>query len=325
MHTASTVRSASPRRRRATAVALACLPAALLASSLHVSRLIAQAPQAQAAAPAFEVASIKPNNSGDGRVMLQNQPGRFAATNVTLKMLIRNAYQLQEFQITGGPSWIGSDHFDIIAKIEATDADSQAPPPQPGAIPGQDPTRLQLMLRTLLADRFKLQVHEETKDQPIYALVLARSDGRLGPSLKKSDVDCAALMAASRGRGMPPPPAPGAPMPCGIRMGFGTMAVGGATLANLATSLSMMVGRVVTDKTGLSGAYDMNLTWTPDQMPARPPGAPDGPPRVNGVEIDPNGPSIFTAVQEQLGLKLDAQRGPVNVLVIDRAEKPTEN
>src|ERR1051325_1321833 len=143
MHTASTVRPASPRRRRAIAVALACLPATLLAS-LSGSRLTAQAPQA--AAPAFEVASIKPNNSGDGRVMLQNQPGRFAATNVTLKMLIRNAYQLQEFQIAGGPSWIASDRFDIVAKIEATDADAQAPPPGPGAIPGQGPSRLQLML-----------------------------------------------------------------------------------------------------------------------------------------------------------------------------------
>jgi uncharacterized protein (TIGR03435 family) len=137
-------------------------------------------------------------------------------------------------------------------------------------------------------------------------------------------------MAANRGRGMPPPPPPGAPgggaMQCGIRMGFGNMAVGGATLANLATSLSMMVGRVVTDKTGLTGTYDMNLTWTPDQMPQRSAGAPaDQPLRVNGAEIDPNGPSIFTAIQEQLGLKLDAQRGPVSLLVIDRAEKPTEN
>src|SRR5215831_6915035 len=120
----------------------------------------AQPPQVAPDAPSFEVASIKPNNSGDGRVMLQNQPGRFAATNVTLKMLIRNAYQLQDFQITGGPSWISADHFDIVAKIEATDADAQAPP-GPGALPGQGPSRLQLMLRTLLADRFKLQIHEE--------------------------------------------------------------------------------------------------------------------------------------------------------------------
>ena len=107
-------------------------------------------------------------------------------------------------------------------------------------------------------------------------------------------------------------------MPCGIRIGPGNMAVGGSTLAQFATSLGMFVGRVVLDKTGLTGAYDFNLTWTPDQMPNRPPGAPDLP-------IDPNGPSIFTAVQEQLGLTLDSQRGPVAMLIIDRIEKPVEN
>jgi bla regulator protein blaR1 len=112
-------------------------------------------------------------------------------------------------------------------------------------------------------------------------------------------------------------------MPCGFRIGPGTMTAGGATLEQLANSLSMFVGRVVTDKTGLAGGYDFDLTWTPEQMAQRPPGAPD--PLVNGVPIDPNGPSIFTALQEQLGLKLDSQKGPVAVLVIDRAEHPVEN
>ena len=103
------------------------------------------------------------------------------------------------------------------------------------------------------------------------------------------------------------------------------MAVGGSTLAQFANSLGMFAGRVVQDRTGLAGSYDFNLTWTPDQMPQRPPGAPDGPPQFNGVAVDPNGPSLFTAVQEQLGLRLDSQRGPVDVVVIDRADKPVED
>src|SRR5262249_32435832 len=126
------------------------------------------------------------------------------------------------------------------------------------------------------------------------------------------------------GPGAPPaPPQPGERMPCGIRIAPGNMAVGGSTLALFANTLGTFVGRVVVDKTGLTGNYEFNLTWTPDNMPQRPPGAPE--PLLNGVPIDPNGPSIFTAVQEQLGLKLDSQRGPVRVLVIDRAERPTEN
>jgi uncharacterized protein (TIGR03435 family) len=108
-----------------------------------------------------------------------------------------------------------------------------------------------------------------------------------------------------------------------MRIGPGTLAMGGSPLANFAQSLGMFAGRIVLDRTGLDGNYDITMTWTPDQMP-RPAG--DGPPpQINGVAIDPNGPSLFTAVQEQLGLKLDSQRGPVETLVIDRAEKPVEN
>jgi uncharacterized protein (TIGR03435 family) len=282
--------------------------------------LAAQSPQPPAGGPAFEVASIKPNTSGDGRVMMQNQPGRYIATNVNLRLLIRNAYQLQDSQITGGPAWVSSDRFDINAKVP-DEFRGMAPP-----APGSGPSPLGLMIRALLAERFKLVVHTETKDAPIYALVLARSDGRLGPALKKSETDCAAVFGAGRGRGpMPPPtpPAPGEPMPCGIRIGPGNMAVGGAPLSQVANSLGMFAGRIVLDRTGLTGNYDFSLTWTPDQMPQRPPGAPD--PLINGVAVDPNGPSLFTAVQEQLGLKLDSQRGPVEVLVIDRAEKPVED
>ena len=285
------------------------------AGILTAAGLAAQAPRDPAGTLAFEVASIKPNNSGDGRVMMQNQPGRYLATNVSLRLLIRNAYQLQDFQISGGPGWLGSDRFDINAKVP--DEFRTLGPPPPGSGPGP----LALMIRALLAERFKLVVHNETKEAPIYALILARSDGKLGPQLKKSETDCNAVFAAGRGRGgpLPPPgpPQPGERMPCGIRIGPGNMAVGGAPLSQAATSLGMFAGRVVLDRTGLTGDYDFDLTWTPDQMPQRPPGAPDLP-------VDPNGPSLFTAVQEQLGLKLDSQRGPVEMLVVDRAEKPVE-
>ena len=281
--------------------------------------LAAQSPQPPAGGPAFEVASIRPNTSGDGRVMMQNQPGRYIATNVSLRLLIRNAYQLQDSQITGGPGWASSDRFDINAKVP-DEFRGMAPP-----APGSGPSPLGLMIRALLAERFKLVVHNETKDAPIYALVLARSDGKLGPALKKSETDCAATFGAGPGRGrgpMPPPGPPHEPMPCGIRIGPGNMAVGGSPLSQVANSLGMFAGRIVLDRTGLTGNYDFSLAWTPDQMAQRPPGAPD--PLINGVAVDPNGPSLFTAVQEQLGLKLDSQRGSVDVLVIDRAEKPVE-
>src|SRR5262249_51806761 len=158
-----------------------------------------------------------------------------------------------------GPGWMTTDHFDVVAKVP--DEFRNLPPATPGSGPGP----LQLMIRAMLADRFKLVVHMETKEAPVYALVLAHSDGRLGPQLKKSDTDCAALTAA-RGRGgpMPPPPAPGERMPCGIRIGPGSLSMGGSTLAQVANSLGMFVGRTVIDKTGLTGGYDADLTWTPD-------------------------------------------------------------
>jgi uncharacterized protein (TIGR03435 family) len=285
---------------------------------LQEPRLRAQAPQTGAAGPAFEVASIKPNNSGDGRVMMGLQPGgRFTATNVPLRLLIRNAYQLQDFQIVGAPSWIASERYDIVAKAE------DGAPPETPSLDRTGPNRNQLMIRALLAERFQLVAHNETRELPIYALVVARGDGKLGPDLHKSEMDCNAVFAAARGRGgMPPPPGP--PQPgdrpsCGIRIGMGNLAMGGTPLSQFANSLAMFVGRTVQDKTGLAGNYDVSLTWTPDQMPQRPPGAPELPP------VDPNGPSIFTALQEQLGLKLDSQKGPVAVLVIDRVERPKEN
>ena len=177
--------------------------AALIASLAGGAALAAQAPQPPqepAGGWAFEVASIKPNNSGDGRVMMQMQPGQLRATNVTLRLLIRQAYSLQEFQISGGPSWMASDHFDLIAKMPEGFQPTPGPPPAAGG----PPTPMQQMMRRLLAERFKFAAHNETKDAPIYALIVARSDGKLGPQIKKSETDCAAVMAAARGRGPAP-------------------------------------------------------------------------------------------------------------------------
>jgi bla regulator protein blaR1 len=275
-----------------------------------------QAPAADASAnPVFEVASVKQNRSGEGFIRVGMAPGgRFTATNVPLRQLILMAYQVQPFQIVGGPSWIASDRFDIVAK-----AAGDMPPSAPGVV-----GPMQLMMRTLLGDRFKLTLHNEQKEMPIYTLVLAKADGKLGPQLRQSTTDCASIMRAAAQRGGPPPPPSfSEPMQCGMRVFPGALSAGGFPLSQLAQFLSSTVQRVVVDRTGLTGNFDLNMTWTPDQMPQGrgdpPPGAPPLP------AIDPNGPSIFTAVQEQLGLKLESTKGPVDVLVIDRAEHPSED
>ena len=234
---------------------------------------------------------------------------------------------------------MNSDRYDIVAKAE-------------GDVPPGPDSPFPLMIRAMLTDRFKLVAHNESRELPIYELVLARSDGKLGPQLRPAQVDCAAL-AAARGRGGAPPPGgpgdfnrggpgpgpgpgpggpgrggpgfgPGGRPPCGIFMGPASLAAGSQSLAQFATILSGRVARTVVDRTGLTGTFDMDLTWTPDQIPqgqlgTPPPGAPPFPP------IDPNGPSIFTAIQEQLGLKLESTKGPVDVVVIDSVEPPTED
>jgi uncharacterized protein (TIGR03435 family) len=280
-----------------------------------VSRVHAQAPSASDGAT-FEVASVKANKSGDTRIGIGFAPGgRFRATNVPLRELIAAAYgtpqPLAAFQVSGGPKWIESDHFDVVAKM--------AGDPQPG--PNGPPAAIFPMMRNLLADRFHLVVHHETMDSQVYALVLARPEGKLGPQLHTATTDCAALMAAARARGGAPPvpPAPGERMPCGTRMFPGNLSGGAMSMAQLANVLARFVNRTVIDRTGLAGNYDLDLQWTPDQLPQGRGDAAGAPP------VDPNGPSIFTAVQEQLGLKLDPARAPVDVLVIDRVERPTED
>ena len=305
--------------------------------------LRAQAP----ASASFDVVSIRKSASGAPGMQMRVQPGNISMFNVPARQIIRQAYGLQDFQITGGPDWIANDRFDVEARFDASTS-----------IPGlEGPARTQAMLRQMLADRFRLVARMDTREMPILALVPARSDSRLGAQMKASAVDCATLAGARRGgpppdgrggpadgRGGPPfdgrrgggpgpdgrggLPPPGTPFSlgerpvCGGRGGFGQMIAGGLTMAQFATQLAQLTGRVVADRTGLTGGYDIDLKWTPtpDQLPPGPP-----PPGFEPPPIDPNGPSLSTAIEEQLGLKLDSQRGPVQVLVIDRIEQPTEN
>jgi uncharacterized protein (TIGR03435 family) len=285
---------------------------ALAVATFSVSRPAAQTP-AQAPDPNvplyFEAASVKPNKSGEQGSSIRRQPGgRLTATNMPLRALITFAYQLQPFQLVGDPSWIRNETFDIVAKMEGD------PPPVP---PGQGFDPHMLAMRTLLAERFKLTVHRETREMDIYALVVARPDGTLGPSLARTTTDCEALMAARRGGPPPGPPGPNAPFQCGMRGTFGRLTVNAMPMSLFANNLSQRMQRVVVDRTGLSGNWDFELTFAPEP-PAGPP-----PPGVELPPVDPNAPSLVTAIQEQLGLRLQSTKGPVEVLVVDRIEQPT--
>jgi bla regulator protein blaR1 len=271
-------------------------------------QLSAQQQPADPNAPvSFEAASIKPTASSDGNSFIRRMPGgRFDAHNVATRFLITFSYQVQPFQIVGDPSWVGNDRFDLIAKMEGD------PPP---AAPGSGVDSMMLAVRSLLADRFKLVMHKETRELDIYALVMAKPGGKPGPALKPSATDCAAE-AKKMGRGGSAP-GPNDPVTCGSRQNFGRIKFGGMPLSVFATNISGQLGRTVIDRTGLTGNWDFELTFAPE----RPLGA--LPPGVEPPPVDPNAPTIFTAVQEQLGLKLDSTKGPVEVWVVDSIERPT--
>jgi bla regulator protein blaR1 len=304
-------------RAGALPVATAIVAAALFIAAVAPLRAVRQVQGPLDGAPqpplAFETASVKPNKSGNEERYFRMDPrgGSLTVTNMQLREMIRFAYQIQSFQLEGGPDWIASDRFDILAKPERE-------VPGTGAFfGGQEPLRM--MLRTLLADRFKLVMHKETKELPIFELVLARQDGKPGPQLRPAAVDCAARAAAARA-GAPPPASSGPPGPgsCGMTMNPARVMGGGVTLAMLANLLEGPAQRLVIDRTGLTGNWDLEVKYTPDRSQL-PPGV-ELPPSV-----DPNGPSMFTALEEQLGLKLRPARGPVEVLVIDSVQQPTPN
>jgi uncharacterized protein (TIGR03435 family) len=250
--------------------------------------------KAQAAPqPSFEVASIKRNLSGEGRVNQRLQPGgRYVAVNIPLRMLIMRAYRLLEFRLSGGPAWINTERYDII-----------------GLAPGATtPDEVTPRLQQLLADRFKLIAHMEKKEVSVLWLVQADKDGRLGPKFHASTAGCPPL---------DPPPV------CLMKLTPSSLVTGGSPMIAFVNALSQYTEKLVVDRTGLTGLFEADLRWTPD-LPSRavstPPGAPEPPPGDNS-----NGPSLTTALQQQLGLKLESRRELVDMLVIDRIEHPTEN
>jgi len=262
--------------------------------------LVSLAADAVAQGPAFDAASVKRRIEPGGGFMGRQPGGRFTAQGVSLQDLIVFAYRVQPYQIVGGPRWLDADRWDVTATGAAGTPDD-----------------VLVALQQLLADRFSLVARRETRELPIYALILARPDGRLGPQLKRSPTDCAALKAeAARTRVVPPD----ARRLCEVQGRVGSITMGGSPLSEFTPMLSTRLQRTVVDRTGLTGPWDLTLTYTPEPSQIAP-GA-----LAPGVQpaFDPNGPSIFTAVQEQLGLKLEATRAPVEVLVIERAQFASE-
>jgi bla regulator protein blaR1 len=279
-----------------------------------IALLHGQAPPRSDATLVFETASVKPNQTRNCDRDGTFAGGRFVMTCSTLHALMIVAFPRADgrarfdTEFAGGPSWINTDHFDVIAKVPegqgiGIDAGQIA---VATAAEASGINRMKAMLRALLADRFKLATHNERRDLPVYELHRDRNDGTLGPQLKKIDIDCVSL----RGRGRP-----GGQLCGGFRtMGPGHIIGGAVSMSLLAQYLEMPVSRNVLDRTGLQGTFDLELQYAPDRLQPR------------GLSIpapDPSGVLVFTALREQLGLKLYSTKAPVNILVIDHVERPT--
>jgi uncharacterized protein (TIGR03435 family) len=259
--------------------------------------------------PSFDAASIRLNKTSSGLMggschgtdtvysgALGFSPpplGRCVMTNASLKMLLQTAYDLRGPEagqrVSAGPNWLDTNRYDVNAK---------AAEPVPEA-------QLKLMLQTLLADRFQIRLHRESREAPGYALVVAKG----GPKLKEAVAD-------EDRKGL-------------WQLAGGPLKGQAASMQTLAQTLSLRLGRPVKDETGLKGAYDFTLTWTPDEREGGFQSVLANLPPEIAAQLsrnrDPNGPSLLTALQEQLGLKLEAQKAPLEVLVIDHAELPSEN
>lgn len=271
-------------------------------SRLFAMLSVALSTAVAAQAPTFEVSTVKRNVSGEARGDSVFQSDRYMARNVRVRDLIAEAYRVRGFQVTGGPDWIGSDRFDIIAKAASAAPFTPTVARDGVRQPAEAPF---LMLRELLKDRFKLVVHTETREGPTYELMVSRDDRR-GLQLRPAETDCAKLDPAA-----PPPPAG---FCGGIRTGIGRLTGRTAPMRQLASVLTGVVQRLVVDRTNLPGVFDFDLEFSP--MPLNV--GPDVPAVDNPI-------SLFTALQEQLGLKLQPQRGPIDYVVIDGVEPPSEN
>jgi uncharacterized protein (TIGR03435 family) len=250
--------------------------------------------------PAFEVASVKPNKSGTTQANIGMPPNGVNFVNLPLRGIIQLAYGInQPTKLAGVPEWAVTERYDISARAAGPITQAER----------------RLMLQALLADRLKLVARLEKREVSILALMLARNDGKLGKNLAESKGCLTPGSAAAKEA-----PAGAETRICGPRTGgFGRVILVGTSIPQFASLLALMLGRTVVDKTGLPGSYDIDVTYTPEQpIPAG----------INfpGPPADPNGPSLYTALREQLGLKLESQKDQEEVLVIDHVERqPSEN
>jgi uncharacterized protein (TIGR03435 family) len=282
----------------------------LLCACALVSVLGAQ----QSTSPAFEVVSIRKSSPGDTRSSIDAPPGRWTAYGVSLRSIITQAFQIQDYQLLDAPSWIDNTFFDINARLpEGTFTREQRA----------------LMVQRMLAERFQLVVRHETRPRSVYHLVLARRDGTFGPDLRRSTLNCEAIRK-ERASGAAPPvtrrPQPGEKIDCStillpIPSGGMALAAGAMRAEQLPRQIAQFVNRPVIDMTGLAGEYDLVLRAVPESGAGRA----VGPPSMGVSPPDSDVPLIFTALQEQLGLRLESATGPVDVLVIDRVTEPSKN
>jgi uncharacterized protein (TIGR03435 family) len=260
--------------------------------------------------PTFEVVSVKPSQPGAPRGAIGFGGERIVVTAWTLSELMVLAYAqtapLYRFQISGGPDWLDRERFDITATVDMS------------RVAAPTPFLLQDMMKALLVERFKLAVREETREGPIYALTVASHDGQLGPKLRRAP----AVLCPEPGAAPPPPPPGAEPVRCDYRIGYGTLTGRGVTIKSLSASMANFygIGRLVEDRTGLTGGFDMDMEWAPLTQ-FRQPGNLDPPPDAADRPVNAL-PTIFVALREQLGLALESQRGPVRSIAIERAERP---
>jgi uncharacterized protein (TIGR03435 family) len=239
--------------------------------------------------PTFAVASIKLDPKADGA---DSEPGPgLLRAQMTLARFIAMAYQVKPYQVIGGPNWIDIEHYDILAKLEHAGEEALPPESTPRQRTEANSARLRAALQDLLAERFQMKFHRETKEMPCYALTVAKGGFKLKESPNKGEHG-----TNSKGRG-----------------NERTLTATGVDMGRLVAFLANQVARPVVDMTHIQGYYDFTLSWTPDDL------------KSVAASDQPSLPSLFTAVQEKLGLKLESQKAPVELLVIDSAERPSEN